>query len=205
MKKFRKLLCLAMAAVTALSMSVTASADIENDSGVFLTETITNVEPDDEELVLASSEEIVLDDGYTVEVNTFLEDGIETFASDTGHKYYKCEASFTNSVDQVVIKLWVKGTFYWDSSNNRAYVTGGDGGYTIVNPSFKYVSKEYKTGDDAGGYWGGKRYSYVEQSLTFKNNTNKQSTYTLTFDVNVEGEYHYNTHWTAAGSVVVTS
>ncbi len=192
MKKFRKLLCLAMAAVTALSMSVTASADIENDSGVFLTETITNVEPDDEGLVLVSSEEIVLDDGYTVEVNTFLEDGIETFASDSGHKYYKCNASFKNE-GNVTAKVWVSGTFYWDKPNNRAYVVDDDYGYTIVNGSYKYHDKEYKTGDDVGGYWGGKRYSYVELSLTVLSTAGTKYKYKLSFDVDVSGEYHIKT------------
>lgn len=190
-----------MAVVTALSMSVTASAEIDNDSSILLNETVTNVEPDDEGLVLISSEERELEDGYTVEVNTFLEDRIETYSSNTGHKYYKCTASFKYD-GRVTAKVWVNGTFYWDEPNNRAYVVGGDGDHDIINGSYKYHDKEEKTGDDVGGYWGGKRYSYVEYLLTVLSTAGTKYKYKLSFDVDVTGEYHIKTSF---GTPVDTS
>ena len=192
MKKLSKLLCLVMVAVTALSMSVSASAE----SGVCnALQHEVGEKFNEGELVLVSSEERALDDGYFLEVNTYLEDGLETYALNKGDKKYTCTAGFKNELGQVVVEVWITGTFHWDKDNNTATVTNVDSGELVKNPSFEYFSHEKKNGDNVGGYWGGNRYAYVEHKTVVKNNGGVKYSYILTFDVDVNGDYHTNTHF----------
>ncbi len=188
--KFRKLLSLGLAALTMLSMSISASATgiVCNDSKIGTVEKI-----DDVNFVLVSDEETVLENGQVAEVKTFIEDGAEMYASTSGQHRYRCEARFYNTIDQVMVKVWVVGMFHWNSETDRAYVESADSDYDIVNPYFEYVSEEHKHGSDQGGLLWGEKYAYVEQSVTYLDNRGTKRTSYLKFDVNVNGKTHWNT------------
>ncbi|MBD5384018.1 MAG: hypothetical protein HDR72_03350, partial [Ruminococcaceae bacterium] len=76
---------------------------------------------------------------------------------------------------------------------NRAYVNNPYRDYEIKNGSWKYKDIDYLTGDDNGGYFGGKRYSFVEVKLAVLSTAGTTYNYSLSFDVDVTGEYHIKT------------
>lgn len=190
MKKLRKLLCAGMAALTMASMSLSASAasSTYDDSDDVIVEEFA-----DTDFVLVSEEEIVYEDGMVAEVKAFIEDGAETL-NYSGQKKYRCEANFKNTIGTTVVTLWVEGTFHWNSSTDRAYVDDdANGGCSHLNGSFKYVSEELKQGSDQGGLFLGKKYAYIEITYVYRNNKDVKLTDTLSFDVNVNGDWHWST------------
>lgn len=198
--KIKNFFCCGMAALTMFFMtfSVSAAGIAHDECRNQAVEEIDNVD-----FVLVSQEEQILDNGQMAEVRTFIEDGVETYASYSGHKKYRCEARFYDTLDQIIVKVWVVGTFYWNSSDDRAYIENDDGDYSIEHPYFEYVSEEYKHGSDQGGLFWGKKYAYAEQSVSYLDNLKKKHTCTLKFDVNVNGDYHWNTYL-ATNDVSVT-
>lgn len=199
MKKLRKLLCLVMAAVTALSMSVSASAESDCDSSMLLSETVLSAEPDDEGYVLLFEETYVNEDGVTVTHRSYIkDDGISPYGGTSkGEGDIKEEMKFSpENIDWVT--LWVEGHFKWDSAENRATVTLLCQGYVKHNNSAKVVKEPpVRIGDDQGGSWGGKRYAFIEKTITMDNGVHVglsgESTFRLWVDVNVNGEKHIKT------------
>ncbi len=189
-KSLRNLLCAGAAAITMLAMPAYASASsVSNNMQQQVNESINQPE-----LILVSDEVVTLEDGVVAEIKTFLEDGIEPYAANKGQRKYKCEARYSYSVNPVDVIIWVEGTFHWDSEANRAWVDDDAyGHYRIVNGSFKYDKCNEEHGSDQGGLLFGKKYAYIKYTLSFLNTTGKENSYTLSFDVNVNGDTHWDT------------
>ena len=171
MKKIRKLLCMAVAAATMLSMSVSASAEIDNDSGIMLTETVANAEPDEEGYVLVSENTYTDENGVTVTLRSYVRDtGIDTLGSVSKGSDIIETAEYKVGVTKWVT-LWVEGKFAWDSDANRATVQLLDQGYkTHVNADV-ISNPPVSMGDDQGGNSGGNRYAFLEKKITMKGGT----------------------------------
>lgn len=195
MKKLRRVLCAVMAAVTMLSVSVCANAESDIDGSVLLTEAVLSTEPDDEGFVLVSEETFVNEDGVTVTHRSYIKDnGISPCGViSKGEADIREEADYSVDVTKWVT-LWVKGHFKWDSAANTSCVTILDHGYKKHNQMAWVVGvPELTSKDNQGGYWGGKKYSYIEQKITLDNGihvglNDGKETFRLWVDVNVNGE-----------------
>lgn len=195
MKKLKRILSFGMAAVIALSMSISASAESDCDSSMLLSETVLSARSDDEGYVLIFEETYVNEDGVTVTHRSYIKDaGISPQGSiSKGEADIKEEYKF--SPDRIPwVTLSVEGHFKWDSAENRATVTLLNHGYTIHNDTAKVVSEPpVRIGDDQGGFWGGKRYAFIEKTITMDNGIqvglkDGKQTFRLWVDVNADGE-----------------
>lgn len=186
MKKLKKVLCLVIAIAAALSMSVVASA--ESDTNLEFSQTGTNVESDSQEAEFALvSEELIEGDGWTADVETYVEDGVSVLANNLGTKRYKCTATFYDSDTHVkCVTIWVVGTFSWNQDKNQATVTDYDSDHTVESAAFKETDSNLKTGNNKGGFLGN-RYAFVQKDVVLTNGGGRDS-FTLWLDVNVKGE-----------------
>ena len=98
--------------------------------------------------------------------------------------------------------MLVKGTFSCDKENNQANVTNCTKGYTPLLGLYNVKEDTIKTEDNKGGFWGGNRYAYIEYDAVMSNGGNTYKTFTLKFDVDVNGDYHIKTSPTADGTEV---
>lgn len=195
MKKFRKLGCLAMAAVTMLSMSVSASAESYIGDDVMQTEAVVTAEPDDEGYVLIGEETFINEDGVTVTHKSYIKDsGISTCGTASkGEADIKEEEEYKVGVTPWVT-LWVEGHFKWDSAANTSTVTLLDHGHVKHAGGVKIIKNDPPTtGNNQGGHWGGKKYSYIDKRITMKGGatvgmSGDENTFRLWVDVNVNGE-----------------
>lgn len=197
MKKLKKLMSMGMAAMTILSTTLPASA-----ASISCNEAYE--EPDTTNLVLVSEEEVEFDDGLVANVEMYVEDGLETYTSNCGQRSYTCTATFYESKARFnIVKICVSGTFHWDSDADRAYVDDdAKGTYEMINTYFEPYSEDFGNGSDKGGLGLGKKYAYIEKSVTLKNTSNNKMTYTLKFDVNVNGDTHYHVNRSADVEVI---
>ncbi|MDE7360881.1 MAG: hypothetical protein K2N38_02990 [Oscillospiraceae bacterium] len=196
MKKGRKMLCMIMATVTALSMSVSASAESVADDSVLTAEPGVTAEPDDDGYVLVSEESYTDENGVFITHRSYIKNtGIST--CDT---YSSGEADIREEADYTVngtywATIWVKGHFKWDSKADTSTVTLLDHGCKTTNSTnISLVQNSYPvTKNNQGGAWGGKKYSYIEKKIKMKTSTpigisNGEYDFRLYVDVNVNGE-----------------
>ena len=131
---------------------------------------------------------------------------METYSGTSGSKTYICEATYSlpspGGVQNKWVTIWVKGTFSWDNENNQANVTNCTKGYTPLLGLYKVKEDTIKTEDNKGGFWGGNCYAYIEYDVVMSNGGNTYKTFTLKFDVDVNGDYHIKTSPAADGTEV---
>ena len=194
-----------MAAVTALSASVTVNAVRNSDSAspADTSETIGSV--DNEGYVLISEEKYMDGDFFIVD-RLYEYPGISTYASDTGEKDLKKSraiyvgSSSTNSGDLLAI-MWVSGTFKWNKSKDTATISDAKAWidhYEGSNHEIKAKSGYPKSASNQGatllGGALGKKYAYIEYYITIKDKIMQYTNeYRLWLDVDVEGEEHVKT------------
>lgn len=191
MKKMKKLLCLATAVMTAASLSVAASAESNVGSGV-QDGTSTEISAEDEGYILVSEEEYFDEDLQCNVIDRVYRkgDGIAAYADlSEGTDTIRREVTFVEKGFEWA-RIWVSGTFSWNSQDNTATVTNWNGGFTQLNNSAEILDNpKVEHGSNQGGFVGSK-YAYVKKSVEMQipgaSITNHK--YALEIDVNVWGE-----------------
>ncbi len=186
-----------MAAVTALSMSVSASAESDCDSSMLLSQTVLTAETDDEGYVLVS-EEVNKDGDYLIVDRTYELTVLSPRAGNKGSKSVKKSRSIyenENTFGNLYAIMWISGDFKWDEEMDQAKVSNvkawiehysHDGVEIYAKAGYpKYDSNQGATVLD--GLFGSK-YAYIEYIVVVENWAHFKKEFRLWFDINVRGE-----------------
>ena len=204
MKKFKKIMAACLAAVMAMSMAITASAETveSTELNALGSETDMIAQAYNDGFSLVSDEVFADEDDSSIihHITVFEREensGISVASANAiTTKTYKVSHTMGTS-DKTYghrdwVNMWVQGTFSYD---NDAYIVVDDktftGGATEID-GYKIIGKSLGCESDKGAnlFWG-RKYAIIWIDVTMTNNyAGNKTSFHLSLDVNVEGKYN---------------
>ncbi|MDE7398620.1 MAG: hypothetical protein K2N06_03740 [Oscillospiraceae bacterium] len=195
MKKFKKICSAIVAAMMALSISVTANA-VEIDTNNVTVEYGSEV---DDGYVLVLEEEFIDEDGWLITTKTYIRDTPSVQDSDRGTLSAKWEKSFILDGKFPWVTIAVMGDFSWDSVADTVTVSNAGAYWRTDGAGLKYIDDKFESASNQGKTsLFGKKYAYVKESVEVDSGQWRgDKTFTFMVDVNVLGEVHQTDSYTS--------